>query len=771
MSSLTVERFDFDKHNYIIDHDAGLIRADGSDFEITLKSLHELEQKTPTRSKVLRVAVHLTDAVSQNFHKFSSVSQRVWGRVNAKQKIARLKEALTHAQTTAEQRESTELNQAFSTIKAKAPSEEELADLRLRLDCASDTLQKSALFQQARAYYVDAVSKKLAKNAFLHPDEHIDSVLELDPSLDFLSKFQENGPSDAAINRVVAKVASKNTFFSHIYSCVYKLFIKPPTQRLFFVTVLLFECGTKHFGDTISNHSSVKETWDTLSKKIPQEIPFCDLLSDFIAEVAELTLHDKKYKFLLEEALQYLLRANQVAFLDRIILLNLDKQLLEPIVVALEKMYGPTHKDTEMGKLMERYRQISAVIPSKPPLTKREAFLLARFLERNVSGDTSAYYNKEKHELPRSVQKKEQTKDHAILLTRKEDLYAYPEGTWKRSGPVFFIPAERDKKASLACRTVNHIQIKHPDGTTSYTTEEIGREVLTEALIHKNLTGLRGIWPQLMMHAYTKTITIQTDTASKEIEVPRISVISPLGSSLMQFCETFMPECFPFIIHRSTDLAFGLKSLHERKEVHLDIKADNALYGKDMDGKDIGGWIDFGHHTTIQELREHPKALKGTYGTRIFTAPELIGKESFSGDVTKLDVWAFGCMLYWTFLGKKPSWQSEILEKIPHEKDTIADEQVIAMHALIKKEIEPEYEKLHKSTNRSWNEELQYVIFGALRFCPEYRWDMRKISEHLEKLCQTIPPDMRKNQKLPPYFPPDQIIPIPTDMFQKEPPQ
>ncbi len=88
------------------------------------------------------------------------------------------------------------------------------------------------------------------------------------------------------------------------------------------------------------------------------------------------------------------------------------------------------------------------------------------------------------------------------------------------------------------------------------------------------------------------------------------------------------------------DIAEVLTYLHSKKLVHLDLAADNVMIGeKGLKLIDLGLTMPVGS-----------KVLQGRMGTPSYMAPEMIRKRNAT---TKVDIFAFGVLMYECLTGKK----------------------------------------------------------------------------------------------------------------------
>jgi len=112
----------------------------------------------------------------------------------------------------------------------------------------------------------------------------------------------------------------------------------------------------------------------------------------------------------------------------------------------------------------------------------------------------------------------------------------------------------------------------------------------------------------------------------------------------------------------SCDILEGIKNLHKKGIVHLDIKPENILIHKQQNSieaaiTDMGGAF-------IPKPGIRPR--KNGHGTPHYSPPEgFIAIENISFQYHKgFDVYAAGCILYMLFYEKIPSWVTHIRERI-----------------------------------------------------------------------------------------------------------
>lgn len=100
------------------------------------------------------------------------------------------------------------------------------------------------------------------------------------------------------------------------------------------------------------------------------------------------------------------------------------------------------------------------------------------------------------------------------------------------------------------------------------------------------------------------------------------------------------------------DVARGLQTLHAAGFAHRDIKLDNVMLEFDKSGEFVRAVIiDFGFTIRVGEIP--PGSQQGSI---CYSAPEIIQKTRIS---EKVDIWAFGVMVFISLHGYYPIWSNE----------------------------------------------------------------------------------------------------------------
>ncbi|MBS0656196.1 MAG: protein kinase [Verrucomicrobia bacterium] len=185
------------------------------------------------------------------------------------------------------------------------------------------------------------------------------------------------------------------------------------------------------------------------------------------------------------------------------------------------------------------------------------------------------------------------------------------------------------------------------------------------AEVHQQLTGHRGIWPLLSSCLYERK------------SVNKILTITPAADSLHDVIELHSALSFSDTLLIAEDLAYGLEYLHTRKLIHGKIDLESALLSDETCTEKRAGWANFELTRQAQ-----PNLFKNrSYGSRLYTAPELFFLEGTSIDPYKADIWAMGQVLFLLWSHKVPApWTKAVYDEhvdeaqfITSHKETILD--------------------------------------------------------------------------------------------------
>ncbi|EDW69348.2 membrane-associated tyrosine- and threonine-specific cdc2-inhibitory kinase [Drosophila virilis] len=169
------------------------------------------------------------------------------------------------------------------------------------------------------------------------------------------------------------------------------------------------------------------------------------------------------------------------------------------------------------------------------------------------------------------------------------------------------------------------------------------------------------------------------------------------------------------IWHILLDLLRGLKSLHDRNLIHLDIKLDNVL----IDDDDTCKLADFGLVIDVDKANNH----QATEGDSRYMAPEILqGQFSKAADIFSLGIAMLELACYMDLPSNGPLWHELRQGKLPEEFiNTISVElqQVIKCMMSPEPRLRPTTEQLlsHPRLQRMQKEEKSMVTLKLLSKC------------------------------------------------------
>lgn len=151
-------------------------------------------------------------------------------------------------------------------------------------------------------------------------------------------------------------------------------------------------------------------------------------------------------------------------------------------------------------------------------------------------------------------------------------------------------------------------------------------------------------------------IVVKRDLKSaQQVNIKSVNLVNELirGQTFDVYLKNSEPSEIEILTHL-IDLATVLTYLHSFRLIHRDLKPSNVMIDKDMNIK----LLDFG----ISKMTKNTQTITNTVGTILYMAPENFsyeltartGYDSKSAITTKVDVWAFGCMVSEIFSKHKP---------------------------------------------------------------------------------------------------------------------
>lgn len=189
-------------------------------------------------------------------------------------------------------------------------------------------------------------------------------------------------------------------------------------------------------------------------------------------------------------------------------------------------------------------------------------------------------------------------------------------------------------------------------------------------IIHKGKRGLRGTKHAQKEVAGLKRLSgLSGVVALKEWREDAQTVYLVLS-----FHQGVSLSSFPLVsntcqvLHLSRSLLRIIRAMHRRGVYHLDIKPANVLICET--GPCL---MDFGCCFVADEPLIESRALPFD-GTPAYMAPEMVGRRQHAEiNLAALDVWSFGCLLYYIATGREAFTASSLYALYPKIRDCEVD--------------------------------------------------------------------------------------------------
>lgn len=375
---------------------------------------------------------------------------------------------------------------------------------------------------------------------------------------------------------------------------------------------------------------------------------------------------------------------------------HVTKRILEAGAIG-EKIVG----------LYKRLEDFGSFSLAKPQLVSLAVFATVG-LEEGKSA-FGKYFKKERFGLPRSLQWDGQKKVFYVLSKSDVPLEGV-KSTFKRVTHAVRVPLSHRQPIIHAGHAVN----AHADEA------DILRD---EVQFQRDLYQIEstGVWPIWHSCQYKKE---KVDNGQRSV-ITKTSFVSPLAEGTLRglFKTADLSKQVEAIVQLCTFLDF----LHQNNLLHGDIKDKNVLHGHYFT-RFIVGFIDFGFtcNADIEQQNLPGMFNKGFYGSIIPTAPEFLLEEAFTGDITKVEMWAFGHMLRRALTGKSLPWDSD-LQKLADGK--LSADKKADILASMKTTVETERAFLLEGRSKrdlSLYFRLRLFICDLMRYDPALRFNSQQ---------------------------------------------
>lgn len=258
-------------------------------------------------------------------------------------------------------------------------------------------------------------------------------------------------------------------------------------------------------------------------------------------------------------------------------------------------------------------------------LWRRQLAVLRNFVGKQTPSHTCVF-RREDHHLPRTIAAvccKGAPPKYFALLKRKAGQGIVGEGSFKRGTYALDLHtlqlygwfSERREKRSGKVRPI-------PDN---------------EKRVHEALFGVHGLCTGVVIEYTFKN---RGDTVSG---MPKRAILvdlvdgDDLGKKLAQGITLPRRSLVPGHQHKKVlhEIAFGVNNMHLNGFMHLDLRPDNILIGKDGTVKIVD--FSFSRPETTLDKRA---------GNVCYVAPEICWENDLSRVTSKADVWSFGMIMY-----------------------------------------------------------------------------------------------------------------------------
>lgn len=184
----------------------------------------------------------------------------------------------------------------------------------------------------------------------------------------------------------------------------------------------------------------------------------------------------------------------------------------------------------------------------------------------------------------------------------------------------------------------------------------------------------------------------------------------------------------------------GLMEIHSQGIIHGDIKSTNCLLIPGLQESVVAGWNDFGLGFRIVLDGLNYVMRDGFYGMLEATPPELFGNRSFSGDLHKVEIYAFGYMLYTVLFGHTFPWRDFVINSYDTRAETIiTNKHIQELRRLVYESVEIPYQALSHQKLLSFDDGLRRLILKMMRLEPADRLSLPQALHEMQQLFTLLP--------------------------------
>lgn len=392
--------------------------------------------------------------------------------------------------------------------------------------------------------------------------------------------------------------------------------------------------------------------------------------------------------------------------------------------------------------ILKRYHQLSNTGAIDTVLEKKKLFKIACCIEqriKTVEKLVTGYFKKELINSSRTMAYIADLKSFYIVLKEHFPNAICEKGISKKMTVAICVPDDTNQPTCYVAQCVNlttnvnncrQVPLDRKEEYNQCIKQicEQHEYLLDEFAKHKTFSGNRGIWPLLGYMQYTKVLP-NYETIPKAVSfspLARCDLWAVITGKVKLTTEQFVAV--------AELLTCGLDYLHSNGYIHGDLKPENALLGF-VDGEVIAGINDFGLYY-IPDKEELPRPWTyGYYGSKGPTPPELFANKNFAGDPYKVEIWAFGCLLFSVFLKGEPAWCSSIRAAWKNEKIENKVSNLLYKTILLLEETRTALVEMDK---RTLYDECLLFIYDMIRLDPVQRLNTKELLQKIYTIKQLL---------------------------------
>ncbi len=245
-------------------------------------------------------------------------------------------------------------------------------------------------------------------------------------------------------------------------------------------------------------------------------------------------------------------------------------------------------------------------------------------------------------------------------------------------------------------------------------------------------------------------------TGKKSSQEDYVRVLKPMEGEKFTFYRVGVFDKYDGSLEKKMDLSLDatldvmkqvvttVKAIHDEKVIHGDLKLENILYKENEEGPPTCALIDFGLSFDDQgdeTVLPENSYSSGSYGTNFATAPELIGKTNFKGDIYKTEVWALGVAFLELHSKTRAPWRKHFPEPPERFNEMSEKEQKAIMKKVSAdvtaygKHCAERIGQLEKKKKLTKEEEVELLLCKMLHIDPDERISLQEVQRVLASIA------------------------------------